>query len=365
MQTGRRAQALDYYKKASTGVQTYVFPYRPESLEILEDVLSVFPEDAVANMYYGDLLYYLRRHDEALVAWEKSYDIYPGNYRVSRNLALGKFVKTGDPDETVRLLEESFEQSNKNLRIFSELEALYISQKRFDKLESHYDANLDIIHQKGDYALKAVDYYISHERYRDAANVLENSYFSAAEKALGTPIRHTRYVEAQIGIGVELLAQNKPGLAIDELRKAYEYPEYLNEARVNYPVTARVDYFLAMAYKMDNQRDMADKYFRSAIDQDINLVSVAAIYKARALKETGKKKEAEKLVRSMLDKISESSKKAEPALKEYLQSLAYDFLGEEEKAAELERSALEKDYNVAMEASYASSYLPENKFALE
>jgi len=363
--TGDKEGAMHYYRKASGRDHTYVNPYRAKSLEVLEDVLARYPEDAVALMYYGDLLYYLRRHGEALAAWEKSYDIDPLNYRVSRNLALGKYVKSGDPEVTTRLLEESFEQSGKNLRIFSELEALYILQSSFDKLERHYDGNLDIIHQKGDYALKAADFYIGLERFRDAGNVLKNSYFSAAERALGKPLRHTRYVEAQIGMAGDLLEQGRSEEAITELIIAYEYPSYLNEAKVNHPVTARLDYFLAMAYQADGQKENAKKYFLKAIEQDMDPVSVAAIYKARALKETGKKKAAETIVEGMLEKLKGDGPGSGSAVSDYLQSLAYEFLDDTEKAEELGKTAVDKLYNVAMEARYESSFIPMKKMSME
>jgi tetratricopeptide (TPR) repeat protein len=365
LKTGEKEGAMHCYRKASMRDHTYVNPYRPETLEVLENVIAFFPEDAVAYMYYGDLLYYLRRHGEALAAWEKSYDIDPLNFRVSRNLAIGKYVESGDPEETTRLLEESFEQSGKNLRIFAELEALYILQSNFDELEKHYDGNLDIIHQKGDYALKAADFYISRERFRDAGNVLKNSYFSAAERALGKPVRHTRYVEAQIGMAGDLLEQGRAGEAITELLKAYEYPSYLNEAKVNNPVTTRLDYFLAMAYKADGQKEKAEKYFQKAVEQDINPVSVAAIYKARALKQTGKKKAAETLVEGMLEKLKGDGPGSGSAVSDYLQSLAYEFLDDTEKAEELGKTAVDKLYNVAMEARYESSYISSRKLALE
>jgi tetratricopeptide (TPR) repeat protein len=346
---GKTEEAKAYYKRASNTDHTYVNPYRPESLKVLEHVIAMFPGDAVALMYYGDLLYYLRRHDEALAMWGKSYVIDADNYRVSRNLALGGFVKDNNLDRTVQLMEASFEQSGKNKRIYSELEMLYVLQKRFDKLEKHYDNNLGIISQKGDYAERAADFYINIGRYSDASKVLANTFFSAVEKALGKPVRHTRYVEAQIGLAQEFMASKEYVKAINALKAAYEYPAYLNEAEVNFPVTTRVDYFLAMAYKKHRQKDLSNTYFRKAIEQKINPGSVATIYKAQALRETGHKTEGEKLVRNMLNQLSADDNKMEPAMKTYLESLAYDYLGEKEKAEELMTSALDLNYNVAME----------------
>jgi tetratricopeptide (TPR) repeat protein len=365
LKTGREGEALTCYRKASAADQTYVFPYRRESLAVLESVLAHDPGDAVALMYYGDLLYYLRRHDEAIGAWEKSHATDPANHLVSRNLAIGKYVRSGHADEATRLLEEAFGHSGRDPRIYAELEALYISQGRFDKLESHYDDNREIILQKGDYALKAVDFYLSRKRFGDASSVLRNAYFSPAEKALGKPVRHARYVETQIGLAQGLMEGKEYGRAIDELRKAYEYPDYLQETEVNHPVTARLDYHLAMAYRMNKDEKRAEEYFRRAIGQEISPFSVAAIYKAKALKETGQQREAGKMVRDMLDTLHREDPGSGAGIDDYVRSLAHAFLGEKEKAADWMHLALEKDFNVVMEARYESSYLPQNKAATE
>jgi tetratricopeptide (TPR) repeat protein len=349
---------------ASLTDPTYVFPYRTESLEVLKNVIGEYPNDAIAKMYYGDLLFYLRRHEEAVAVWEEANRLDPENYQVNRNLAIGKYAKSKNYGAAIDLLERAFAQSNKNLRIYNELEQLYVLQKDFDKLEKHYDNNLEILKQKGDFAQNAADFYIQRNRFEDAQKVLATTYFSAAEKALGKPVRHVRYAEAYIGAGEKLLEQKKYKEAIEKLEKAYEYPEYLNEAEVNHPVTTRTDYFLALAYKYNKQKSRANEYFQKAIEQNINPVSVASIYKAKSLHETGKPKEAEKIVTELLQNLLKQNKQ-ESAINDYLKSLAYEFLGEQEKAEKAKLKALDKNYNVVMEAMYESSFIDQKKFALE
>lgn len=363
MQTGKKKDAISYYKKASETDPTYVFPYRTESLDVLKSVIENYSNDAIAKMYYGDLLFYLRRHDEAIKSWEEAHLLDPNNYQVNRNLAIGKYAKEKDYDAAIELLEKAFARSNKNLRIYNELEQLYVLQRDFDKLEKLYDNNAGILSLKGDFALDAADFYIQVERFDDAKRVLNNTYFSAAEKDLGTPVRHTRYVEAYIGEGKKLLKQKKYKEAIDEFKMAYEYPEYLNEAKVNHPVTVRTDYYMALAYKNDNKKAKADEYFQKAILQRINPYSVATIFKAKALQETGREKEARSMVKEMLEKLSFDGSRPESAISDLLKSMAYDFLGNEENEKKYLKSALDKDFNVYMKAMYESSFISQKNFA--
>jgi hypothetical protein len=70
-------------------------------------------------------------------------------------------------------------------------------------------------------------------------------------------------------------------------------------------------------------------------------------------------------VKDLLVKLTEAGDRRNRANNEYLQSLAYEYLSENGKAEKLEKWVLDKLYNVAMEACYESSFLPEKKSAIE
>ena len=378
MQMGDKENALSYYQKASATDTEYVFPYRVTSISVLEDVLKNNPDDAVALMYLGDLLFHLRRHDEAISYWEKAHKLIPNNPRVTRNLAIGRHVtKTDDLDATIALLEKSFANSEKSARIFSELEYLYLKKGELKKLEKHYDDNLNILYGKGANALSASDFYTRIGRFDDALDVLKKTYFYAKEGQLGTPYRHVRYEEALLGKGRKLLDQGKVKEAIKVLESAYEHPDYLKEAQVNLPVTVRTDYFVGMAYQKDNQPVKAKAHFKKAISQKINPISVATVFRAKSLKELGKTKEADTLIETLITDLqrnvatstksgmSQGQNGNKEAIDDYILSLAHDYLGDKDKTNEYIKSALQKDSNVAYSSMFASAYLNSKKHTLE
>ncbi|MFI3285374.1 MAG: DUF5107 domain-containing protein [Rikenellaceae bacterium] len=363
MKSGDKSGAMKYYADASAANTTYVFPYRQSTLPILVDVVECYPNDAIAWMYLGDLLYYLRRHDEAIDCWGKSYELNPNIARVNRNLAISRHVKKYDSiDETIKMLEEAFAASNKSLRMFVELENLYILTKDNERLAKLYDNNLDIIYRKGAYALNAADFYNRVGRPADALKVMLNSYFSAEERLLGTPYRHVRYENGVIGSGKELLAAGKFNEAAQEFQKAYLYPESINEAKVNYPVTTPTDYYVAISYKKAGNQAKATEYFNKALDQKINDYSVASIYKAMSLREIGREDEAKQIIGAIVGKFSTGTISAADY---YVLSLAYAFQGNEKMAAESMATAVEMDYNVAYTATYSSAYIQARKYSIE
>ncbi|MRI00113.1 DUF5107 domain-containing protein [Kriegella sp. EG-1] len=368
-QTGDLKKGQAYYKKASETETEYVFPYRVNSISILEDVLKYNSNDAIAQMYLGDLFFHLRRHNEAIMHWEKAHKLDINNSRVTRNLAIGRHVtKMDDLDETITLLEKSFNNSDKSARIFSELEFLYLKKGDLEKIEKHYDANLNILYGKGKNALSASDFYTRIGRYDDALEVLKKTYFYAKEGQLGTPYRHERYQEALLGKGQILINEGEAKAAIKVLEAAYEYPEYLKEAKVNLPITTRTDYLVGLAYQKDKQVGKANSHFKKAINQEINPVSIATIYKAKSLKEIGKTEEADKMIEGLigqLQNINSEQSKNKGAINDYVLSSAYDYLGDEKKASDHMKAALQKDFNVAYSAMYASAFLNSKKHTID
>ncbi|TXG39073.1 DUF5107 domain-containing protein [Seonamhaeicola maritimus] len=380
MKISDKNEALKYYKKATDTNSDYVFPYRIESIVVLENVLKNNPNDDIAFMYLGDLMYHLRRHSEAINLWEKANELNPNNSRVNRNLAIGRHVaKMDDLDTTIKLMEASFVKSNKSLRTFSELEYLYIKKGDYKKLEAHYDTNMDILHRKGKSALNAADFYTKTSRFLDAQKVLKNTYFSAAERNLGTPYRHVRYTEAVLGQGQKLLNEGKYNNAIEELKRAYLYPDYLHEAKVNHPVTTKTDYFVGLAYKKDKQSSKAKTYFKKAINQEMNPVSGAVVFRASALKELGRQKEADKIIADLVDRLkhkiktesleesiaNERAGSSNKGVSEYVLSLCYNYLNQNETAEKYKALAVEKNYNVAYNVMLASAHISPKKYTLE
>ncbi len=367
MQSGRKEEALAYYKKGSDTDFNYVFPHHVKSIPVLKDVISNNPDDAIALMYYGDLMYYLRRHEEGIASWEESYRIRPVNFRVTRNLAISKFMTDNNLANAIKLLEDSY-ADNQSLRSFTELEQFYNLAKDYKKLESFYDNNEKMLRLKGEYALEAAKLYTTVGRYKDAQNVLANTFYNAIERGMGTPVRHSVYSETRTREAESLISQKNFSEAIKVLSESYEYPSYLDEAVPNYPVTVKADYLSGLAYKGLGQKSNAKRSFQKASDQAVNVRSAAVVYKAMAMKETGRVKEAEDLVNTLiseLKKVDPPSGNGQPGAPQeinpknsYILSLAYDFLGDKESSAKYLEAAMDKKFTVAFDALYDASYIP-------
>ena len=76
-----------YAKLAATLPVDYCFPYRQESLEALEYILSFHPEDARARYYLGNLLFD-HQPQKAVNYWESALELDDSNPYLFRNLGL-------------------------------------------------------------------------------------------------------------------------------------------------------------------------------------------------------------------------------------------------------------------------------------
>ena len=224
---------------------------------------------------------------------------------------------------------------------------------------------------KGEYAIEAAKLYTTVGRYKDAQNVLANTFYNAIERGMGTPVRHSVYSETRTREAESLISQKNFSEAIKVLSESYEYPSYLDEAVPNYPVTVKADYLSGLAYKGLGQKSNAKRSFQKASTQAITVRSAAVVYKAMAMKETGRVKEAEDMVNTLISDL----KKVNPttgntqlgtqqginAKNSYILSLAYDFLGDKESFSKYLEAAMDKKFTVAFDAMYDASYIPQER----
>jgi tetratricopeptide (TPR) repeat protein len=85
-----------------------IYPFRRESMRILEWVRQTEPGDANARTLLGDMLYHERRRSEALECWREALKIQPQHFAALRDLGLA-LLEQGDTKEALPLLTRASE----------------------------------------------------------------------------------------------------------------------------------------------------------------------------------------------------------------------------------------------------------------
>ncbi len=88
---------------ASRMPTTYVFPNRPETLAMLEDVVDSRPDDATAHVLLGSLYLSGGRSRHALAAWERAAALDPERPVLHRNMGYTVLHDGGPPERAIEL----------------------------------------------------------------------------------------------------------------------------------------------------------------------------------------------------------------------------------------------------------------------
>jgi len=91
-----------------------IYPFRRESMRILDWVRQTEPGDANARTLLGDMLYHERRRSEALERWREALKIQPRHFPALRDLGLA-LLEQGDTKEALPLLTRASEARPQHL----------------------------------------------------------------------------------------------------------------------------------------------------------------------------------------------------------------------------------------------------------
>lgn len=299
-------KADQYLTIASQMPTNYCFPFRHESITVLNYAIKAKPSDSRAYYYLGNLLYDIQP-DNAIELWEKSAALDSTLAIVNRNLGWGYHRQKGDTKIAIISYEKAIALNNADPTYYIELDDIYQRantnlSKRLDLLNT----NTELITNYNPLIVRKISLLVKTDKYDTAIDLLSNNTFYTIEG--GGDILHTAHVDAHLLSGLRHIEQGQPSKALDDFMFAKEYPENLS---LLVPKTekrsAQMFYHIALAYDALNQNDKAKEYFNKTINLDAPKSSYdARFYQAMALKDTGRKKEAE----TAFDKlIADASKK--------------------------------------------------------
>ncbi|MBN1125887.1 MAG: DUF5107 domain-containing protein [Sedimentisphaerales bacterium] len=302
--------AKNYYKNAASMSSDYCFPFRSESLFVLQSAIEHNPNDAMAHYVLGNLLYD-HQPNKAIVCWETSRQLNDAFWLVHRNLAFGYSHETNDVKKAADSMERAVFLKPNNPRLYYELDVLYEqagadTDKRLNILEKHES----IVQRRDDALSRLVQLYVITGRYDDAIHVLTTHHFNTWE---GGGRIHDIYVDAFLLRGIKEIDSGQPREALEDFTQALKYPDNLEVGRPMYDSQlARTHYCLGMAYEKLGEKDKAIEYFRQSVNTDTSRLEFA-YYQGIAYVKLGKMEEAGKifteLVKTGQKRLSEGSER--------------------------------------------------------
>ena len=303
-QKGNTPDASRHFSRAAKMSTEYCFPFRLESIEVLNAAIKHNPSDARACYYLGNLLYDLQPQ-EAIKLWEKSRAIDDSFATVHRNLGWAYYRTQKNMRKAIDCYEKAVACNSKEPRLYVELDRLYEDEnvpllKRIALLEKNHQT----VVKRNDSFLREIMVLVLVGRYDEALNFLANNHFHVREGGGGI---HDVYVDGHLLRGMSYLRNKEFTKALGDFHKASEYPENLSVGRPKNDRRApHVAYCIGAAYEALGDTEKAVEFYKRAADQKVSSRrSEARFYQGLCLSKLGRKDRAKKIFDELIDAANE------------------------------------------------------------
>jgi tetratricopeptide (TPR) repeat protein len=107
---------------ASRMPTTFVFPNRPESVDVLKRAISVNPKDANAHALLGSLFMSSGMQDAAMSEWNAARELNPAIPALLRNMGFAVLYAKQSPERAIQLFTEGTKSDPQNAEVYLGLE---------------------------------------------------------------------------------------------------------------------------------------------------------------------------------------------------------------------------------------------------
>jgi len=300
-QKGNIKKASKYFRMGSKMPPDYCFPFRLETIDVLNSAMDNNPSDALAPYYLGNLLYD-NQPERAIKEWEKSQALDDSFATVHRNLGLVYARTENNIPKAIAGLEKAAACDKRDPRVYYELDLLYETggvspDKRLKLLEDNHST----VTKRDDALSREITLYVLLQQYDRAIELLASRHFHTWE---GGGRIHNVYVDAHLLRGQKKLKNKRYQEALKDFEAALEYPENLEVGRPKRDRrTCQTHFFIGTAYEALGDTQKAGEYFEKSASLEVGH-SEYSYYKGLALKKLSQEDEAEKT----FDELIESAK---------------------------------------------------------
>lgn len=255
--------ALAHAKTGASLSPDYVFPNNLFDIIVLKRIIDLNPSDGLANYYLGNINYDRKNYDQAQTYWEKCTELKPDYAMAYRNLAIKYFNKNNDSKSAQAALEKAFQLDPENARLVFELDNLYEKLNRpIGQRLSFLEDHADLIAARDDSYTQLITLLNETGEFQQAYDKVMSHNFHPWEGGEGKV--STQYKYSLVELSKIDLDNNEPKAAIDKLTKALTYPENIGEGKLVTMHDNIVEYYLGVAYKAANEPDKAEYYLNEA-----------------------------------------------------------------------------------------------------
>ena len=342
-QLGKAEEARNLlHQVSSEPFQVYLFPFRRETIQVLESALENDSGDANATSLLGDLLYARSRQEEGIELWKRSINSKPDHYQSLRNLGWALLEK-GEVEGALPVLERAADLRPDDLEIINGVTQLYARLGRSEDAVRVAGAALQKRPENDQLTELLARAQAVNGEYDNALELLAGHQFGP---------RHQSYSLLRLYQSVELLKVyelTKAGefeKAIDHLRAAEDTPSNLGVDTFVALKSSRLLFFQALIHEAAGESQRAAAAWQSATETSDMDYNGQGLFRAIALVKTGRSEEAEEWF-GRFERISVQRQKDNTARVRteafYLVGIYSLFRGDESKGREYLQQSISTD----------------------
>jgi tetratricopeptide (TPR) repeat protein len=252
---GDEVQAKRYLSQAEGIWRDYVFPSRPEALDVFKYAIEENPRDAHAHLHLGNLLGGLGRVDEAVRHWEEAAELNPKLSIAWRNLGLAAAARENDLKKATADYRKAIAARPGDQTLYRDLaEILIADAKRPEAIKILETMPYEGM-RRADVTIMLAQAYLDEKRYDQTIELLESTpYFVNWE---GQNVTWVQFNKAHVARGRIRLEEGNAKAALEDFQAALTYPKNLGVGRSNEPQEAAAQYGRGKALEALGRLDQA------------------------------------------------------------------------------------------------------------
>jgi len=259
-QNGKKDQAGKYFKTAQSLSEKYCFPFRLETIKILNTAIAYNPNDGKANYYLGNILYD-KQPDKAIEYWEKAIKNDPGLAMAYRNLGWGYFYHSKDIPKAIPFYEKAISLDNSDAILYTELDNLYeLYNSPVEKRVKIFEGNEQVVNKRDDAFVRQITVLTLAGKPERSIDLLKDKVFSYRE---GNSRVREVIIDAQLSLGLKYMASKQYQNALNHFLLAQVPDEEAGSARSGNR-DIQVNYFIGQAYEALKMNDKAKDFYTLA-----------------------------------------------------------------------------------------------------
>ena len=287
---GNKEEAGKYIKVASEQSVDYGFPFRLESVKVLNLAIKYYPNDAKPYYYMGNLLFD-KQPQKAIEYWEKAVKLDPSLVIAFRNLGWGYYHHNQDVAKAISAYEKAIELKKDDPVYYAELDPLYEMRNTPIEIRSKlFESVNEVVKKRDDSFVREIIVLNLAGKSEEAVEYLSNSTFHFRE---GSSRVRDITVDAHILLGRKYLKEKKYKEALDQFLLTVETPENSQPGRSSTDMRGpQINYHIGLAYEALGNNKKAKSYFSTSANQSLRESNYIRYYQGLSFLKVGNKAKA-------------------------------------------------------------------------